>query len=433
MTINIITLGCSKNTVDSEVIAAHFSEQGYQVVFESTAPSDVVILNTCSFIRDAKEESIDEIFIQIERKRRGEIGRVFVMGCLAQRYQHDLLEIIPEVDAFFNFTELPLMLNDPAFGLLTYPQRKLSQRSHYAYLKLSEGCDRRCTFCAIPNIRGKQISKPVERLVEEAYFLVSQGVKEVMLIAQDSTAYGTDLYNRRELEKVMRALADVKGLEWIRLHYAYPNDFPLPVLDVIREYDNFCRYLDIPLQHVSEKVLRSMNRPSTPERIYQLIETIRTKVPGVAIRTTMLSGFPTETKKEHQELLDFIKTVKFEKLGTFSYSQEEDTPAYTLGDPVSQEEKAERLEEIMLLQEEISEQINAEKIGKSYKVIIDEEMENDETSDFDYVYAGRSEFDSPEVDGVIFVYSNEQLQCGDFYKVNIGDADTHDLFGEIEY
>ncbi|MDR2979268.1 MAG: 30S ribosomal protein S12 methylthiotransferase RimO [Bacteroidales bacterium] len=431
MLINIITLGCSKNTVDSEVMAAKYVEQGHQVVFESREPSDAVILNTCSFIRDAKEESIEEIFNQLERKNDGQVGTVFVMGCLAQRYKEDLKKEIPELDGIFNFSELPLMLNDPAFGLLTYPNRILSDKSHYAYLKLSEGCDRQCAFCAIPNIRGKQVSKPIERLVEEANFLVSQGVKELMLIAQDSTAYGTDIYRARELEKLLRAVGDVKGLEWIRLHYTYPNDFPIGVLDVIREYDNFCKYIDVPLQHVSEKVLRAMHRPSSPTRMYQLINTIRTKVPGIAIRTTILSGFPTETRKEHEELLYFIKDVSLEKVGVFSYSPEEGTPAFSLGDPISEEEKLDRLEEIMAAQADISMALNESKIGETLKVIIDEEME-DEHSGYKFVYAGRSQFDSPEVDGCVFLYANETLNVGEFYPVTITDADCHDLFGEIE-
>lgn len=428
MTINIITLGCSKNTVDSEVIAAKYKEQGHEVIFESDAPSDIVLLNTCSFIRDAKEESINEIFIQAERKKNGEVREIYVMGCLAQRYKDELKEAIPEVDGFFNFAELPGMLKDSGFGLLTYPHRTLSQPSHYAYLKLSEGCDRQCAFCAIPHIRGKQVSKPLEQLVSEAEFLVSQGVKEVMLIAQDSTAYGTDLYGRRELEKLMRALTDVKGLEWIRLHYAYPNDFPYPVLDVMREYDQFCKYLDIPLQHVSENVLRAMNRPSTPDRMYKLIETIREKVPDIAIRTTMLSGFPTETEKDHKELLQFMAEVRFDRLGAFSYSQEEGTPAFALGDPVSDEEKADRIGEIMELQEDISFELNEEKVGEVMKVIVEEEADEWNGK---RVYAGRTQFDSPEVDGGVFIHTTQKLRVGDFCDVEITDADSYDLYAEL--
>ncbi|MDL2296699.1 30S ribosomal protein S12 methylthiotransferase RimO [Bacteroidales bacterium OttesenSCG-928-B11] len=429
MTINIITLGCSKNSVDSEVIAAHYVKRGHEVVFESDSPSDIVLLNTCSFILDAKEESIEEIIIQIERKRKGDVGKVFVMGCLAQRYKDDLRKSLPEVDGIFSFTELPDMLSDSRFDLLTYPHRKLTQNAHFAYLKLSEGCDRQCAFCAIPGIRGKQFSKPIERLVGEANYLVEQGVKEVMLIAQDSTAYGTDIYNRRELEKLMRELAGVKGLEWIRLHYAYPNDFPLPVLDVMREYDNICKYIDIPIQHVSENVLRAMNRPSSPDRMRRLIETIRKKVPGISIRTTILTGFPTETQQDHEELLGFLEEIRFDKLGAFTYSQEEGTPAYSLGDPISEDEKADRLEEIMDLQENISLEINEKRIGETMKVIVDDVIVDERINS--RLYAGRTQFDSPEVDGMVLVYAPYELEIGEFYDVKIKDAEEYDLIGEI--
>lgn len=429
MTINIITLGCSKNSVDSEVIAAKLKSLDHQVFFDDICKSDIVLINTCSFIRDAKEESIEEIFLQLERKRKGEVGKVYVIGCLAQRYRQELEKDIPEVDGFYTFAALPALLESLEFNLLTYPDRILSTPPHYAYLKISEGCDRQCAFCAIPFIRGKQISKPIEMLTEEARKLSEQGVKELILIAQDLTYYGMDLSHHRDLDQLMKALAKIDQIEWIRLHYAYPNHFPYEILEVMNAYPQFCHYLDIPLQHISENVLKSMNRPSSPQKMYQLIEQIREKVPDIALRTTLLSGFPTETKKEHKELLQFIQDVRFDRLGVFAYSPEEGTPAFALGDPVKKSEKEKRVEELMTAQEEISLELNEAKEGKIFKVLIDDVE--------DEFYIGRTEADSPEVDNHVIIPVDtvenfeEKPQVGNFYQVKIEQGDYHDLIGKF--
>ncbi|MDR2970672.1 MAG: 30S ribosomal protein S12 methylthiotransferase RimO [Bacteroidales bacterium] len=423
MKINIITLGCSKNSVDSEVLAAKWKEKGYEVVFESNQKSDIVIINTCSFIHDAKEESIDEIFMQIKRKKQGEVGKVFVVGCLAQRYQDELQTMIPEADGFFGFSKLHKLLNEKDFDLLKFPKRVLSTPQHYAYLKISEGCDRECSFCAIPLIRGKQVSKTIEMIEHEAEMLAQQGVKELLLIAQDLTYYGIDIYQHRTLSKLMRKLAEVKGLEWIRLHYTYPMGFPFDILDVINEFSVFCRYLDIPLQHISDVVLKSMKRGSSKQQIYKFLETIRNSVPGIALRTTLISGYPTETRKEHRELVEFVKEMRFERLGVFAYSSEEGTAAFELGDPVKTKEKNYRVKEIMELQESISLQHNQAKKGQVMRVLIDRKEDN--------FYVGRTEFDSPEVDNLVLLKNTEKLKIGEFYSVLIENAENYDLFGKI--
>jgi ribosomal protein S12 methylthiotransferase len=424
MKINIITLGCSKNRVDSEVIAAKWQEKGHDVVFESIQNSDIVIINTCSFIHDAKEESIDEIFLHIKRKQRGEVSKVFVVGCLAQRYKDELQESIPEADGFFTFSELLKLLNENDFDLLKSPQRIVSTPTHYAYLKISEGCDRECSFCAIPLIRGKQVSKPVEVIVKEAEMLAQKGVKELLLIAQDLTCYGIDIYQHRTLSRLMRKLAEIKGLEWIRLHYAYPVGFPYEILDVMNEFSVFCRYLDIPLQHISDNVLKSMKRGSNKQQIYRFLETIRNRVPEIALRTTLISGYPVETRKEHHELIEFVKEMRFERLGVFAYSPEEGTSAFELGDLVKTKEKNHRVREIMELQESISLQQNQEKIGKVLRVLIDRKEHN--------FYVGRTEFDSPEVDNLVFVNADKKLNIGEFYSVLIEQAESYDLFACIK-
>jgi ribosomal protein S12 methylthiotransferase len=423
MKINIITLGCSKNTVDSEVLAAKWKEKGHEILFESDKKSDIVIVNTCSFIHDAKKESIDEIFIQIARKQRGEIDKVFVVGCLAQRYKNELIEMIPEADGFFTFSELDKLLEEKDFDLLKSVNRMVSTPKHYAYLKISEGCDRECSFCAIPLIRGKQVSKPIEMIVQEAEMLVQQGVKELLLIAQDLTYFGIDISQQRTLSKLMRKLAEVKGLEWIRLHYAYPMGFPYEILDVMNEFSVFCRYLDIPLQHISDNVLKSMKRGSSKQQIYKFLETLRNKIPEIALRTTLISGYPVETRKEHRELVEFVKEMRFERLGVFPYSSEEGTTAFELGDPVKTKEKNFRVKEIMKLQETISLQHNQQKIGKVMRVLIDRKED-----DF---YVGRTEFDSPEVDNLVFVNADKKLNIGAFYPVLIHDAESYDLFGNV--
>ncbi|MDR0205811.1 MAG: 30S ribosomal protein S12 methylthiotransferase RimO [Bacteroidales bacterium] len=423
MKINIITLGCSKNTVDSEVIAAKWKEKGYDVVFEDTKKTDIVIINTCSFIQDAKEESIDEIFTQIARKQRGEISKVFVIGCLSQRYKDELQEAIPETDGFFSFSELHKFLKEKDFDLLKFPNRILSTPKHYAYLKISEGCDRECSFCAIPFIRGNQVSKPIDTIVQEAKMLTQQGVKELLLIAQDLTYYGIDISQQRMLAKLMRKLAEVKGLEWVRLHYAYPMGFPYEILEVMNEFSVFCRYLDIPLQHISDSVLKSMKRGSSKQQIYKFLETIRNTVPGIALRTTLISGYPLETRSEHRELMEFVKEMRFERLGVFAYSPEEGTSAYELGDPIKTKEKNHRVREIMELQETISLQHNHEKIGKVLRVLLDRKEDN--------YYVGRTEFDSPEVDNSVFVNTEKRLNIGEFYPVLIKKAESYDLYGDF--
>lgn len=420
-TINIVTLGCSKNNVDSEVIAAQLQKMGYEVLHNSTRNTDIVIINTCCFIHDAKEQSIDEIFIHVERKKAGLVKKIFVVGCLAQRYQADLKELIPEVDAFYTFAELHQLFKLEQFDLLAQRDRLLSTPKHYAYLKISEGCDRSCSYCAIPLIRGKQVSKPIDTLVEEAKLLVQSGVKELMLIAQDLTYYGMDLTQHRDLEMLLRRIAQIDGLEWIRLHYAYPIGFPYEILDVMNEYSNICKYLDMPLQHINEDILRDMRRGGGGLQTYKLIENIRNKVPGIVLRTTLISGYPTETKAMHKELVEFVKEVKFERLGVFAYSQEEDTPAYPLGDPIRTSEKNRRVEEIMSLQEEISLKHNEKLVGQVMRVIIDEAEGK--------FYVGRTEFDSPDVDNTVLIDKKQKLIPGEFYPVRISQADCYDLYG----
>lgn len=422
-TYNIVTLGCSKNTVDSEVIAARLKAQGHTVYFDSTKNTDFVIVNTCSFIKDSKEQSIDEVFLHLQRKKQGDVKNVYVMGCLSERYHDELQEMIPEADGIFAFDELKNMINESQFDLLNSPNRIVSTPSHYAYMKISEGCDHECSFCAIPLIRGKQTSKPVEMIVEEAEKLASQGVKELMLIAQDLTYYGMDLYNKRDLERLLRKIAQVKGIEWIRLHYAYPLGFPYEILDVMNEYSNFCKYLDIPFQHISDPILKSMRRGGNSMQTYQLIERIRHKIPGIALRTTLISGYPEETKADHKLLIDFVKEMRFERLGVFAYSPEENTPAFPLGDPIKEREKNKRVEEIMRIQEQISLEHNQAKIGSVMKVIIDSEENN--------TYFGRTEFDSPEVDNSVIIKKTKGIELGSFQSVYIDKADHYDLYGTI--
>lgn len=423
MTINIITLGCSKNIVDSEVMAAQLQKNGHRVFFEGTMNTDIVILNTCSFINDAREESVEEILTQIERKKRRQIKKLYVMGCLAQRCKAELIESLPEVDGFYTFAELPQLVEAADFDLLGTSSRLVSTPSHYAYLKISEGCDHQCSYCAIPLIRGKQISRPIPLIVEEAQKLAEQGVKEIMLIAQDLTYYGIDLTGKRELAALMEALAQVKGIEWIRLHYAYPLNFPFEILDVMKKYPQYCHYLDIPIQHINDEILKSMRRGGSAQYIYDMVQRIREAIPDMALRTTLISGYPTETKEQHQELVEFVKKTRFERLGVFSYSQEDDTPAYDLGDPIKKREKSKRLNELMALQEEISFELNQAKIGTVQKVIID-----GEDAEF---YIGRTQYDSPDVDNSVLITKDRVLEIGAFYNVKITDAAEYDLFGEV--
>lgn len=423
--VNIITLGCSKNLVDSEVLSGQLSANAIDVVHENKKlDHNIVVVNTCGFIDKAKEESINTILDQVELKRRGKLDKVYVTGCLSERYRGDLEAEMPEVDAWFGTMELPLILKkfEADYKSELVGERLLSTPQHYAYMKISEGCNRTCSFCAIPLMRGQHISKPIEELVAEAEGLVKKGVKEIMLIAQELTYYGLDIYKKRDLPRLLNALADVKGIEWIRLHYAYPSKFPLEILDVMRERDNICKYLDMPLQHASNNMLKAMRRNITREEMGELIQQIREKVPGICLRTTLIAGFPGETEDDVEELKDFLREHRFDRVGIFSYSHEENTSAYDLEDNISAELKAERAQEIMEVQQEISFEKNQEKVGKIFKVLIDKKEAGR--------YLGRTEFDSVEVDNEVVVHSSKKLTPGDFVQVKITKAYDYDLEGE---
>ncbi len=420
--VNIITLGCSKNLVDSEVLSGQLAANEIDVVHENKKlDHNIVVVNTCGFIDKAKEESINTILDQLELKRRGKLDKVYVTGCLSERYRNDLEKEIPEVDAWFGTLELPLMLQkfNADYKSELLGERLLSTPQHYAYLKISEGCNRTCSFCAIPLMRGKHISKSIETLVKEAENLVQKGVKEIMLIAQELTYYGLDIYKKRALPDLLNALADIKGLEWIRLHYAYPSKFPMEVLDVIRERDNICKYLDMPLQHASNNMLNAMKRNITQEEMTELIDEIRTRVPGICIRTTLIVGFPGETEADVDELKAFLQKHRFDRVGIFQYSHEENTAAYSLEDAISSEEKERRAQEIMEIQQEISLEKNQEKVGKILKVIIDKKEAGR--------YLGRTEFDSVEVDNEVIIHSTKKLTIGDFVHVQISKAYDYDI------
>lgn len=424
--VNIITLGCSKNLVDSEVLSGQLAANDIQVVHENTKlDHNIAVVNTCGFIDKAKEESINTILDQLELKRRGKLDKVYVTGCLSERYREDLEKEMPEVDAWFGTMELPLMLKqfDADYKSELLGERLLSTPRHYAYLKISEGCNRTCSFCAIPLMRGQHISRPIEELVAEAESLVKKGVKEIMLIAQELTYYGLDLYKKRDLPRLLNALADVKGIEWIRLHYAYPSKFPLEILDVMRERDNICKYLDMPLQHASNRMLKAMRRNITREEMGELISAIREKVPGICLRTTLIAGFPGETEEDVEELKAFLQQHRFDRVGIFQYSHEENTSAYDLTDDVPADVKAERAQEIMEVQQEISYEKNQEKIGQAFKVIIDKKEAGR--------YLGRTEFDSVEVDNEVVIHSAKKLPIGEFVQVKITKAYDYDLEGEV--
>lgn len=424
--VNIITLGCSKNLVDSEVLSGQLSANDIDVVHENKKlDHNIVVVNTCGFIDKAKEESINTILDQVELKRRGKLDKVYVTGCLSERYRGDLEAEMPEVDAWFGTMELPLILKkfEADYKSELVGERLLSTPQHYAYMKISEGCNRTCSFCAIPLMRGQHVSKPIEELVAEAEGLVKKGVKEIMLIAQELTYYGLDIYKKRELPRLLNALADVKGIEWIRLHYAYPSKFPLEVLDVMRERDNICKYLDMPLQHASNNMLKAMRRNITREEMGELINEIRERVPGICLRTTLIAGFPGETEADVEELKDFLHEHRFDRVGIFSYSHEENTSAHDLEDNISAELKAERAQEIMEVQQEISYEKNQEKIGKVFKVLIDKKEAGR--------YLGRTEFDSVEVDNEVVVHAKRKLVPGEFVQVKITKAYDYDLEGEV--
>jgi ribosomal protein S12 methylthiotransferase len=424
--VNIITLGCSKNMVDSEVLSGQLLANDFDVVHENAKlDHNIVVVNTCGFIDKAKEESINTILDQVDLKKKGKLDKVFVTGCLSERYKQNLEDEIPEVDAFFGTMELPglLAVLNADYKTELVGERLLSTPSHYAYMKISEGCNRTCSFCAIPLMRGGHRSKPMEELVIEAEKLVKSGVKEIMLIAQELTYYGLDLYKKRTLPELLQKLAAIEGLEWIRLHYAYPSKFPMEIIDVMKEEPKICNYLDMPLQHASDNMLKAMKRQITKQEMKDLIAEIRAKIPGICLRTTLIAGFPGETRADVEELKEFLAEMQFERVGIFTYSHEEDTSAYVLEDTLTAEEKEARAQEIIEFQQEISFEKNQEYIGKTLRVIIDKKEAGR--------YIGRTEFDSVEVDNEVIVYSTKKLNPGDFVFVKITKAYDYDLEGEV--
>lgn len=424
--VNIITLGCSKNMVDSEVLSGQLAANGIKVKHEAAKMDhNIVVVNTCGFIDKAKEESINTILDQVELKKEGKLDKVYVTGCLSERYRGDLATEIPEVDAWFGTMELPLILKqfEADYKQELIGERLLSTPKHYAYLKISEGCNRTCSFCAIPLMRGGHVSKSIEEVVAEAKKLVKMGVKEIMLIAQELTYYGLDLYKKRALSDLLKHLSDVEGLHWIRLHYAYPTKFPLDILDVMRERDNICNYLDMPLQHISDNMLKAMKRQITRKDIIELINNVRDRVPGICIRSTLIAGFPGETREDVEDLKSFLEEVRLDRVGIFTYSHEENTSAYELEDNIPADEKEARAQEIMEVQQEISYEKNQEKIGKEYKVIVDKKEAGR--------YLGRTEFDSVEVDNEVIINTDHELPIGDFVNVRIEKAYDYDLEGVV--
>jgi ribosomal protein S12 methylthiotransferase len=423
-TINVVTLGCSKNIYDSEVLSGQLKASGKKVVHEGSG--EVVVINTCGFINNAKQESIDTILYFVDQKQKGLVEKVYVTGCLSERYQADLEKEIPDVDRYFGTQHLTQLLKelgaDYKHELLG--ERVMSTPTHYAYLKISEGCDRPCSFCAIPLMRGKHKSKPIEDLVREAQILASKGVKELILIAQDLTYYGLDIYKKRELAALLKTLVTVDGIEWIRLHYAFPTGFPEEVLDVIRDEPKVCNYIDIPLQHISDQVLKSMRRGTTHTKTDTLITEFREKVPGMAIRTTLIVGYPGEDQAAFEELKAWVKETRFDRLGCFTYSHEENTHAYALIDDVDQDEKERRAAEIMELQSQISWELNQEKVGKRFRCIVDRYE--------DGYFVARTEFDSPDVDNTVLIDAEKTfLAVGSFVYVEIAEASDFDLYGRV--
>ena len=424
--VNIITLGCSKNMVDSEIFSGQLIANEIDVVHESAKKDhNIVVINTCGFIEKAKEESINTILQQVELKKRGKLDKVYVTGCLSERYKNNLEEEIPEVDAFFGTMELQGMLKqfNADYKNDLIGERLLYTPQHYAYMKISEGCNRTCSFCAIPLMRGQHVSRTIESLVDEAKKLVDRGVKEVMLIAQELTYYGSDIYKRRELPKLLHALADVKGLEWIRLHYAYPSKFPMDIIDAIKDRANICNYIDMPLQHAANNMLKAMKRQITREEMEDLIGAIRYKIPNICLRTTLIAGFPGEIQDDVEELKQFLQKMRFDRVGTFTYSHEEGTSAHDLIDDVPADVKEQRAQEIMEVQQEISLEKNQEKVGKTFKVLIDKKEAGR--------YLARTEFDSVEVDNEVVINTNKKLIIGDFVQVKITKAYDYDIEGEV--
>lgn len=428
--VNVVTLGCSKNLVDSEVLMGQLKANKFDVEHESENDDhNIVIINTCGFVDNAKQESIDTILRYVEAKKDGSVEKVYVTGCLSERYKGDLEKEIPDVDAYFGTRELPRLLKtlkaDYKHELVG--ERLLTTPNHYAYFKISEGCDRPCSFCAIPLMRGGHVSVPIEELVHRAKALAAKGTKELLLIAQDLTYYGLDIYKKRELANLVDQLSDINGIEWIRLHYAFPSGFPLEVLDVMKNKSNVCNYLDMPLQHISDNMLKSMRRGITKQKTIDLVNTIRDKMPDIAIRTTLIAGYPGETKQDHEEMLKWVEDSKFERLGIFTYSHEENTHAYTLKDDVSEKEKKRRADAVMQVQQEISYNNNQKKIGETYKVLIDRK-------EGDY-FIGRTEYDSPDVDNEVLVKADDKtyLSVGSFVNVKITDASDFDLYGKVAH
>lgn len=422
--INVVTLGCSKNVYDSEVLMGQLKANGKEVVHEEEG--NIVVINTCGFINNAKEESVNTILEYMQKKEDGDVDKVFVTGCLSERYKPDLQKEIPNVDQYFGTTELPSLLK--ALGA-DYKHELIGERltttpKNYAYLKIAEGCDRPCSFCAIPLMRGKHKSTPIEDLVTEAEKLAANGVKELILIAQDLTYYGLDFYKKRNLAELLENLVKVEGIEWIRLHYAFPTGFPMDVLDVMKREPKVCNYLDIPLQHISDSILKSMRRGTTKAKTTKLLEEFRAKVPEMTIRTTLIVGYPGETEEDFQTLKDWVKDMRFERLGCFTYSHEENTHAYNLEDDVPEEVKIDRANQIMEIQSQISWELNQQKIGKEFKVVIDRKEGN--------YFVGRTEYDSPDVDNEVLIPAeNIYLKTGDFYCVKITDAADFDLYAEV--
>lgn len=425
--INVVTLGCSKNQVDSEVLLTQLRGNGLDAVHESKEDdANVVVINTCGFIDNAKQESIDTILRYVDAKEEGIVDKVYVTGCLSQRYKDDLEREIPQVDAWFGTRDLSRLLKvfKADYRQELVGERILTNPSHYAYLKISEGCDRPCSFCAIPIMRGGHLSRPMEELIQEAKHLAKNGTRELLIIAQDSTYYGLDLYKKRNLAELLNRLADVDGIDWIRLHYAFPAGFPMDALDVMRDRPNICKYLDIPLQHASTKMLQSMRRGITREKTEELLKAIREKVPDIAIRTTLIAGHPGETEDDFSQLMDFIEKSRFERLGIFNYSHEENTHSFSMADDIPAETKQERADAVMELQERISLEINQQRIGKILKVLVDRKEGN--------TYVGRSEYDSPEVDNEVIIHApHDYLRIGDFVNAKITGASEFDLTAEL--
>lgn len=426
--VNVVTLGCSKNLVDSEVLMGQLKANKFEVEHEGQSDDhEIVIINTCGFVENAKQESIDTILRYAEAKKEGAVEKLYVTGCLSERYKADLEKEIPEVDAYFGTRDLPKILKtlkaDYKHELVG--ERLLTTPQHYAYFKISEGCDRPCSFCAIPLMRGKHISVPIEELVGRAKTLAAKGTRELLLIAQDLTYYGLDIYKKRELAKLLDTLSDVEGIEWIRLHYAFPSGFPMEALDVMNAKRNICKYLDMPLQHISDNMLTSMRRGISKQKTIDLVNRVRDKVPGIALRTTLIAGYPGETEKDHEEMLQWVQETKFERLGIFTYSHEENTHAFALKDDVSEKIKKKRADAVMAVQQEISFKLNQEKIGKDYKVLFDRK-------EGDY-FIGRTEFDSPDVDNEVLVKAgnSDYVRVGDFAPVKISSATDFDLYGEM--